>query len=124
MLAAASYQRVYGLTLIELQIVLTLGAVVIALGAPAMGQWVREIEVRSSAALLLSALHATRAEALTRNASVRLDLLDTEGRPSWRMTCVQATVRCPDTLRQHAVDTGTAVRWGAAKLSTMPSSAT
>jgi len=124
MLIAASYQRVHGLTLVELLIVLTLGAVVIAVGAPAMGQWVREIEVRSSAALLLSGLHATRAEALTRNASVRLDFPDAEGRPGWRMTCVQVTARCPDTLRQHAVDTGTAVRWGAAKLSTMPSSAT
>ena len=121
MLIAASYQRVHGLTLIELLIVITLSVVVIAVGAPAMGQWVRDIEVRTSAALLLSALHATRAEALTRNASVRIDFPDTEGRPGWRMTCVQATARCPATLRQHAVDTGTAVRWGAAKLGTMPS---
>lgn len=120
MLMAHIPQPSSGLTLIELLVVLTLAAVVLALGAPAMGQWVRDIEVRASANALLSALHATRAEALTRNASVRLRLTDMQGRPGWQMGCVQRSVRCPETVRQQAVDRGTSVRWGAAKPGAMP----
>ena len=101
--------------------VLSLAAVVLAIGAPALGQWVRDIEVRSSAATLLNALQAARAEALTRNASVRLQLPDAAGRPGWQLTCVQSTARCPLTLRQLVVDTGTALRWGAARQGATPS---
>lgn len=110
----------HGLTLTELLIVLTLSSILLAIGAPALGQWVRDIEVRSNASSLLAVLHAARTEALTRNAWVRLQLRDTQGRPGWQLGCVQPTARCPSLIRQQATDQGTAVRWGAALLSAMP----
>jgi len=110
----------HGLTLTELLIVLTLSSILLAIGAPALGQWVRDIEVRSNASSLLAVLHAARTEAVTRNAWVRLQLRDTQGRPGWQLGCVQPTARCPSLIRQQATDQGTAVRWGAALLSAMP----
>lgn len=109
-----------GLTLTELLIVLTLSSIVLAVAAPAMGQWVRDIEVRSSASALLATLQAARTEAVTRNASVRLQLTDTQGRPGWRLGCTQATARCPEMIRRQATDLGTSVRWGVAALKAMP----
>jgi type IV fimbrial biogenesis protein FimT len=113
-----TYSR--GLTLTELLIVLTLSSILLAIGAPALGQWVRDIEVRSNASSLLAVLHAARTEAVTRNAWVRLQLRDTQGRPGWQLGCVQPTARCPSLIWQQATDQGTAVRWGAALLSAMP----
>lgn len=109
-----------GLTLTELLIVLTLSSIVLAIAAPAMGQWIRDIEVRSSASSLLATLQAARAEAVTRNTSVRLQLPDTQGRPGWQLGCTQATARCPEMIRQQTTDQGTSVRWGAASLKAMP----
>lgn len=110
----------HGLTLTELLIVLTLSSILLAIGAPVLAQWVRDIEVRSNASSLLAVLHAARTEAVTRNAWVRLQLRDTQGRPGWQLGCVQPTARCPSMIRQQATDQGTAVRWGAALLSAMP----
>ena len=121
MLSAYSPKRAFGLTMTELMIVLALSSVVLAIGAPAMGQWVRDIEVRSSAASLIAALHAARSEALTRNATVRLQLHDVLGRPGWQLSCVQTSARCPALIRQQAIDTSAAVRWGATTLAAGPS---
>lgn len=112
--------RASGLTLIELLIALSITAVVLAAGAPAMGQWIRDLEVRSSAAALLAALQATRAEALSRNATMRLQLVDKQGRPGWVAGCVQVSARCPATVRSLPVDGATAVRWGGATPQSMP----
>ena len=109
-----------GVTLAEVLITLSVSAVVLAIGAPAMGQWVRNIEIRGSAGSLLSALQAARAEALSRNASVRLELTDAQGRPGWRLACVQVSARCPAQIRAETVNTGTGVRWGVATLNSMP----
>ncbi len=103
-----------GLTLVELLIALSITAMVLAAGAPAMGQWIRDLEVRSSASALLAAVQATRAEALSRNATVRLQLVDKQGRPGWAVGCVQVSARCPKIVRNLPVDGATAVRWGGA----------
>jgi len=121
MLTAYPPKSSRGLTLIELLIVLMLSASILAIAAPAMGQWVRDIEVRSSASSLLATLQAARAEAVTRNASVRLKLPDAQGRPGWQLGCTQSTSRCPTLIRQQATDLGTSVRWGIARLTAMPS---
>lgn len=121
MLSVYSPKRAFGLTMTELMIVLALSSIVLAIGAPAMGQWVRDIEVRSSAASLIAALHAARSEALTRNTTIRLQLPDVLGRPGWQLSCVQTSARCPALIRQQAIDTSTAVRWGATSLAQMPS---
>jgi type IV fimbrial biogenesis protein FimT len=112
--------RQCGVTLIEILMTLSVSAVVLAIGSPAIGQWVRDIEVRSSASNLLSVLHAARAEALSRNATVRLELTDEQGRPGWRLVCVQVSARCPALIRQEAVNAMTAIRWGVSTLSDMP----
>ena len=121
MLTAYPPKSSRGLTIIELLIVLILSASIVAIAAPAMGQWVRDIEVRSSASSLLATLQAARAEAVTRNASVRLQLTDAQGRPGWQLGCTQSTGRCPTLIRQQATDLGTSVRWGIALLTAMPS---
>ena len=113
--------RQSGVTLVEVLMTLSVSAVVLAIGAPAMGQWVRDIEIRGSANSLLSVLHAARTEALSRNTSVRLELTDREGRPAWRLVCVQVSKRCPAVIRQQPANTGTGVRWGVTTLNDLPS---
>lgn len=120
MLIPHSSQRQTGVTLVEVLMTLSVSAVVLAIGAPAMGQWVRDIEIRSSASSLLSVLQAARAEALSRNASVRVELTNQEGRPGWRLVCVRVTTRCPAVIRQQPANTGTGVRWGVATQTSMP----
>ncbi len=120
MLTPHALARQAGVTLAEVLLTLTVSAIVLTIGAPAMGHWVRDIEIRGSASSLLSALQAARAEALSRNASVRLDLSDAQGRPGWRLGCVQVSKRCPALIRQETVNTGTGVRWGGATLAGMP----
>lgn len=115
-----SRRRQEGVTLAEVLITLSVSAIVLAIGAPAMGQWVRDIEVRGSASSLLSVLQAARAEALSRNAAVRLELTDAQGRPGWRLECVQVSARCPAVIRQEPVNTGTAIRWGTSAQAGLP----
>ena len=103
-----------GVSLVESLVVLAVSAVVLAIGAPALGGWVRDLEVRSSASVLLSALQSARAEAVTRNADVRLALGDAQGRIGWRLSCVRVTPNCPDPIRQLPADGNSRVRWGGA----------
>ncbi len=113
-----------GVSLVESLVVLAVSAVVLATGAPALGRWVRDLEVRSSAGALLSALQAARIEAVTRNADVRLALGDAQGRIGWRLSCVRVTTDCPDTIRRQPVDGSSRIRWGAAALAAMPAFST
>ena len=102
-----------GVSLVESLVVLAVSAVVLATGAPALGRWVRDLEVRSSASALLSALQVARTEAVTRNADVRLALGDAQGRIGWLLSCVRVTPHCPGTIRRLQVDGSSRVRWGA-----------
>lgn len=109
-----------GVTIIELMTVLTISSIVLAFAAPAASQWLRDIEVRSSASALLAALQAARAEAIARNAPVRLVLGDLQGRPGWEIRCLQVSVRCPATIRRQQVSVNNDVRWGASLPVAMP----
>lgn len=109
-----------GLSLIELMITVALSAIVLAMAAPAMGNWVRDVEIRSSAASLLAALQGARAEAIARNTLVRLQLTDALGRPGWEVRCVRVSPTCPPALRRLPVNAGSEVRWGAATPGNMP----
>lgn len=106
--------------MIELMTVLAVSSIVLAFGAPAVGQWLRDVEIRSSASALLAGLQSARAEAIARNAPVRLRLVDALGRPGWEVGCVQVSMRCPTTIRRQPVSTATDVRWGASLPATMP----
>lgn len=120
MLSARRHGHGAGVTLVESMIVLAVCAAVLALGAPAFGDWVRDLEVRNSASALLAALQTARAEAVARNADVRLALSDTQGRAGWQLSCVRATAQCPATLRQQPVSASGRARWGASTLAAMP----
>lgn len=120
MLTWPAMRRQAGVTLAEVMLTLSVSAIVLAIGAPAMGHWVRDIEIRGSAGSLLAALQAARAEALSRNASVRLELSDAQGRPGWQLVCVRVSKACPAVIRREEVNTGTGVRWGSATLAAMP----
>lgn len=109
-----------GVTIIELMTVLAISSIVLAFAAPAAGHWLRDIEIRSNASALLAALQAARAEAITRNAPVRLKLTDPLGRPGWEINCVQVSVHCPATIRRQPVSLTSAVRWGASLPAAMP----
>lgn len=109
-----------GVTIIELITVLTISSIVLAFAAPAAGRWLRDIEIRSSASALLAALQGARAEAIARNATVRLRLTDPLGRPAWEIQCVQVSVRCPATIRRQPVSVNNDVRWGASLPAAMP----
>lgn len=109
-------QRVTGVTLIEMIMTLAVIAIVLALGTPATARWVRQSELRSSAETLRSVLQRTRAEAVSRNARMRVSLGDAQGRPGWAMGCVRVNTGCPAQLVLHAADAQSKVRWGAAKI--------
>lgn len=112
--------RAAGVTLIELMVALSVAAIVLAFGTPAAGQWLRDVEIRSSAGALLAALQSARAEAIVRNAPVRLRLVDALGRPGWEAGCVRVSARCPATIRRQPVSAATGVRWGASLPAGLP----
>ncbi len=120
MLTQRARGQARGVSLVESLVVLAVSAAVLATGAPALGRWVRDLEVRSSAGALLSALQAARSEAVTRNTDVRIALGDAQGRIGWRLSCVRVTAQCPDPIRRQPVNGSSRVRWGASALAAMP----
>ncbi len=120
MLNAARRVRASGVSLVESLVVLAVSAVLLATGVPSLGGWVRDLEVRSSAGALLTALQAARAEAIARNAGVRLVLSDAQGRAGWTLACVQVSVHCPATIRRQPVAQQGGIRWAASSLAGMP----
>ncbi len=112
--------RHHGVSLVEWMTVLSVSSIVLMLALPAMGNWLRDIEVRSSAGTLMAALQSARAEAIARNADVRLQLVDKLGRPGWKVSCVNASASCPGELRGQPPATATGARWGASMSPALP----
>lgn len=113
MLSRMPYADCNGITLIELLLTLTIMAIVLALGVPATARWVRDIEVRSSAESLKSALQLARSEAVSRNTRVHIQLGNDTGHPGWLITCVYASTLCPSALNNHPPEVTSLIRWGA-----------
>ena len=105
-----------GFSLIELLITLTVLSIVLTVGVPSIIDWVRAMEVRSSAESLRSALQRARSEAVARNTRVRISLSNTTGHPGWNVTCVNAAAACPASLLSHTIETNSLIRWGASLL--------
>lgn len=68
----ATFQR--GVTLIELIIGVAVLSTILALGVPTYGEWVQNTKLRNTAEAILNGLQLARAEAVSRNASVRFSL--------------------------------------------------
>lgn len=103
-----------GITVIELLITLAVLSIVIMLGVPSMTDWVRRMEVRSSAESLRAVLQRARAEAIARNTRIRLSVGNSLGNPSWDVGCIYKNTGCPTALLTHAAERNSLVRWGAA----------
>lgn len=67
---------VRGFTLIELLITVAIASIVLALGVPAMSQWVRRASVTNMAESIQNGLRLTFGEAIRRNAPVQFLLTD------------------------------------------------
>lgn len=64
-----------GASLIELMVGLTLLAMLVGMGVPAFGEWMRNAQIRTTAESIQSGLQSARAEAVKRNAQVRFQLV-------------------------------------------------
>jgi type IV fimbrial biogenesis protein FimT len=104
-----------GFSLIELMIVLSILSILFAVGMPAFGRLLHDIEIRGSAEGLRAGLQKARAEAVTRNALVRISFSNVSGRPAWTLGCVRSSLRCPATISSYSVNADTQIRWGAAR---------
>jgi type IV fimbrial biogenesis protein FimT len=68
-----------GITLIEVLTTLAVVSLVLGFGVPGMSDWIRNAQIRTTAEALQSGLQLARAEALTRNAPVRFQLVEGVG---------------------------------------------
>jgi type IV fimbrial biogenesis protein FimT len=104
-----------GFSIVELMIVLSVLSILFATGMPAFGRLLHDIEIRGSAEGLRAGLQKARAEAVTRNALVRISFSNSSGRPAWTLGCVHASVRCPATISSYIANADTQIRWGTAR---------
>jgi type IV fimbrial biogenesis protein FimT len=101
-------------------IVLSVLSILFAVGMPAFGRLLHDIEIRGSAEGLRAALQTARTEAVTRNALVRISLDDATGKPAWTLGCIHVTTHCPAAISTYRASTDTKIRWGAAQSNDLP----
>jgi type IV fimbrial biogenesis protein FimT len=70
-------KRSRGMSLVELMIAITLLALLLGLGLPALSTTLHNFRIRTMAESLVSGLQTARVEAVRRNATVRFQLVDT-----------------------------------------------
>jgi type IV fimbrial biogenesis protein FimT len=68
-----------GFTLIEILITLSIVGIVLALGAPAFGEWIQNTQLRTAAESMLTGVKLARTEAAKSNCAVHFQLTDTGG---------------------------------------------
>ncbi len=68
-----------GVTLIELAITLAILGLLLVLGMPSYRTWVQNVQLRTAGESLLAGLQMARNEAVSRNTSVRFQLVDSLG---------------------------------------------
>lgn len=116
-----SAQAPAGLSLIELMIVLSVLSILFAVGMPAFGRLLHDIDIRGSAEGLRAGLQTARAEAVTRNALLRISINNSTGKPTWTLGCVQVSARCPEVIRTYNAAADTQIRWGVEKANDLSS---
>lgn len=99
--------RQAGVSLIELLVGLAVAAALLALGMPAFDLWIQNSQNRTAAESISSGLQLARAEAVRRNALVRFDLTDADGRIAWTVGCFNVTDDCPATIQTRPAAEGT-----------------
>jgi type IV fimbrial biogenesis protein FimT len=92
-----------GFTLIELMIVVSIIAILAALGMPSYQAWIENTKIRSGAASILNGIQKARAFAVQNNTQVRFTLVGTNS--AWSVGCVN-TVVCPDPIEARASSDG------------------
>jgi type IV fimbrial biogenesis protein FimT len=79
-----------GFTLVEVLVGLAIVSILMALGFPSYAAWAQSLQVRNAAEALQQGMHLARAEALRRNADVRLQLTGLPA-PDWTITTADAS---------------------------------
>jgi type IV fimbrial biogenesis protein FimT len=110
-----SNEALSGFSLIELMIVLSVLSILFAVGMPAFGRLLHDIDIRGSAEGLRAGLQKARTEAVTRNTLIRISFSDVSGKPAWTLGCVSSSLRCPATISSYIANADTQIRWGAAR---------
>lgn len=72
-----SSTRSRGFTLVEIGITLTVVALLLMLGLPAMGEWLQNTQIRNAAEAVMNGMQSARAAAVQRNVPVRFQFVDT-----------------------------------------------
>lgn len=104
-------RRQQGVTLIEILVGITILAMLLAMGVPAFGGWIRDTQNRTAAESILNGLQTARAEAVRRNTVVRFTLTDKDGLVSWSVGCPTVTATCPANIQTRAAEeSGTLAR--------------
>jgi type IV fimbrial biogenesis protein FimT len=78
-----------GTTLIETMVAIAIFALLIALGVPALGDWLKNAQIRTAAESLQDGLQQARNEAVKRNVAVEFRLI---GGSSWEVRLADTTV--------------------------------
>ncbi len=95
-----------GFSLVELMLAVTIMGIVLGVGAPSYSNWIANSRTRDVADGLLGGLQLARAEAVSRNAQVRLAV---NADLSWSVGCVTVTTDCPAAMHSRSSE-GTAAR--------------
>ena len=99
--------RQSGVSLIELMVGFAVAGVLLALGMPAFNLWIQNTQNRTAAESISNGLQLARAEAVRRNALVRFDLTDADGKVAWNVGCESVTDDCPATIQSRPAAEGT-----------------
>jgi type IV fimbrial biogenesis protein FimT len=65
-----------GFSMVEILIAIAVLGIVIALGLPAYGTWIQNVQIRTAADAILNGLQTARNEAIRRNTSVQFQLVN------------------------------------------------
>lgn len=86
-MSIATHRRQGGMTIVEIAVVLTIAALVYALGVPMFSVWIANTHTRTAAEGLFNGVQLARAEAIRRNRAVQITF-DPAAAPAWTMGCV------------------------------------